>query len=249
MDVLRLTRSLHADSQRVVVAMSAGPEPSYGRSRIVAEQDFYIAVKGEKMKRPIMFALIACVALTGVAQAVVVIDFESDTTGAKPNGWMSVDSSLVSFTDSVGTDLNVGDYGAQSQGQALAVMTDFDDSWLVMDFAVRVNSLSLDFGNDDPAFSTAGDQAVLTAFLGGSQVGQTSVVMNRDDIMNQSISIAGVDFDQATFYYAVNPSQGLIEIVDNIQFQPGGVIPAPGALVLGSLGAGLIGWLRRRRTL
>lgn len=201
------------------------------------------------MKRSLMFVLIACAAFTGVAQAVVVIDFESDTTGAKPNGWMSVDSSLVSFTDSVGADLNVADYGNQSQGQALAVNTDYDDSWLIMDFAVLVNSLSLDFGNDDPGWSAPGDQAVLTAFLGGVQVGQTSVVMNRDDIMNQSISIAGVDFDQATFYYAVDPGLGLIEIVDNIQFEPGGVIPAPGALVLGSLGAGLIGWLRRRRTL
>jgi len=199
-----------------------------------------------------MLCGLVCLSLAGAAQAAVLVDFESDTTGDKANGWTSVDSSLISFSDSIGENMEVGDYGNQTDGQSLLIRSD-DASYLIMDFTTLVDSLSLDFGNDDPMASVAGDLAILTVYLEGTQVGQTTVEMNRDDIMNQSIGISGVAFNSATFFYDVRPTEyftGLIEIVDNIEFElAGSTVPAPGAILLGTLGTGLVGWLRRRRAM
>jgi hypothetical protein len=201
----------------------------------------------DNMRRLGTVCVLISITLMGFAQATTTINFESDPTGPKPNGWSSVDSPLLSFTDSIGANLDVYDYGHQSHGKALACNPDGDNSYLIMDFAPLANSVQLDFGNDDPGWSNPGDLAVLTAYLGGVQVAQNSVVMNRDDIMNQSISISGVIFDRATFEYQVTAwSPGLIEVVDDIQVN---IIPAPGAILLGSIGVGLVGWLRRRRSL
>lgn len=198
------------------------------------------------MKRTLLCGLV-CLSLAGAAQAAVLVDFENDATGSKPNGWSSVDSSLVSFSDSQGADMQVYDAWQESHGNALGVFSD-DASYLIMDFAATVNSLSLEFGNDDPGWTNAGDQAILTAYLGDVQVGQTMVTMNRDDIMNQSIAISGVEFDSATFFFDATVYAGLIEVVDNVQFNPA-TIPAPAGILLGSIGAGLVGWLRRRRAM
>lgn len=145
------------------------------------------------------------------------VDFTNDPTGAKPNGYTSRTARQVHFSDSMGADLEVFDFGNQSRGQALAVNGD-DASLLIIDLDANADCIRLWFGNDDPGFSNPGDVALLTVYLEGSQVGETGVELNRNDLMDQQISVCGVAFDQATFFYDVT-TDGLIEVVDEISIR------------------------------
>ena len=201
--------------------------------------------------RRAMACLVALVATAAANAAPIVVDFNSDASGSRPNGFVSNSSPFVSFSDTVGSGLQVSNFGSQSNNsQALAVFDDFDGGILQMNFTQFFNTLSLAFGNDDPGFSNAGDLAVLTLFNGATQVGQVTVVMNRNDIMDQTISYHGNAFTRATFAYtnaagvpftgggATNT--GLIEIVDNIAFD---TTPEPvSMIVFGGLvvGGGLV---------
>jgi len=204
------------------------------------------------MRRVQFWKMLACLGvfalLGGVTQADL-IGFDFDASGDKPNGWTSTDSAICHFTDSIGSGLDLQNWGNQSHGQGLAVFGD-DASVLIIDFDVLVKDISLDFGNDDTPWASPGDVALLTLFSGGGQVGQTSVLLNLNDLMDQSISIFGISFDQAQFVYAdatFNPI-GLIEIVDDISFTRGdGDIPEPATLLL--IGAGIAGLGIRRRLL
>src|SRR4051812_44228936 len=98
-------------------------------------------------------------------RAPVLIQFEGDVAGSKPNDFVSEASARVSFSDSLGADLQLQDFGVQGIGKSLAVNGD-DASKLLINLAGSASSLSLDFGNDDPGFSSLGDRAWLQLFLG-----------------------------------------------------------------------------------
>jgi len=186
------------------------------------------------------------VGAAGASAAPILVTFDSDTLSLpRDNGFTSSDSALIHFSDTVGADLFVVNYPIETAGSnGLAVLRHRDDSALLMEFDFRAVALSIDLGNDNPDFSQAGDAAVLTVFLGGSQVGQVSLALNRNSAMDQTILFEGTRFDSATLKYDVNPALGLTEVVDNVLATP---IPEPRAAIVFGVGALLIGAACRRR--
>jgi hypothetical protein len=182
---------------------------------------------GQKMKKLNFLIVVAAITTWSVSHAAaLLIDFGSDGTGAVPNGFSSVSAAGVYFTDTLGEDLYLDDFGGQSDGVGLAVNSD-DPSTLQIDFDWPQNSISLDFGNDDPVYTAEGDLAHLSLWMGAAFVDEVTVVMNRDDLMNQTIQYSGSEFDRAVFAYT-NPALtpiDLIEIVDNIAIASEGVTP------------------------
>ncbi len=201
------------------------------------------------MKRECI-GLVVSVTLWATPAFATTISFDSDTPGLKANGFVSSDSPLVSFTDTLRGVLQVYDFTPQTHGQGLAVFGD-DPGALRMDFASPMTSLSMAFGNDDPRFTVPGDRAWLALFNNGSFVNLTSVIMNRDDVMDQMIGFSGASFNGALFWYgaADTTALSLIEVVDDIRFSADddvSAVPEPTSMLL--LGTGLIVMSRSARS-
>ena len=112
-----------------------------------------------------------------------------------------------------------------------------------MNFDVLLDSLSLDFGNDDPDFSPRGNTAILTLYDGLTEVASVSMLANQNDIMDQTIAYAGLSFDNATFRY---DTPILWEVVDNINYTVAAVDEVPEPATLSMLGMGFAGMALRR---
>lgn len=188
-----------------------------------------------------IIGLAACAAIAVPASGAT-IDFESETLGAKGNGYTV---GGIIFYDSLGGDLQVGQWQESNNTKGLAVFGD-DTSALRMFFFAPTNSLSLSFGNDEvcvPGNCTFGaDRAYLQVFLGGNEVGSAFTLFNQNNIADQQVGVTGVIFDQARLTYVNSAFQAgnLIEIVDNINFTTAPV-PEPGTWAMMILGFGMVG--------
>ena len=152
------------------------------------------------------------------------ISFTADLPGPRPNGFVSSESPLVSFSDTLNSDLFVFNFGPTGQGLAVGVA---DDSLLRMDFTQHVNSLEVAFGFD----FVLGTRAWLLMFNGPTFVSLVSIEVNGDGLVNQTISFSGVAFNIAAFWFGndVGTPLNQVEFIDNVTFN---VVPEPATMLL-----------------
>ncbi len=200
--------------------------------------------------RILQSALLGLAMITGVVNgaAATTIDFENDALGPRASGFSSVDAPGVSFSDSQGGNLIVQDFGSGvSNGHALGTAAN-GVSILVIHFPGLLHGLRVAFGNDVLCCTSVGDIAQLQVFNGSNPVGEVSTLLNRNGVVDQTVSYNGSAFDSATFAYADSNGSpiALAEVVDDIVLDPVN-LPEPATLALFGAGLAGLGALRRRR--
>ena len=176
-----------------------------------------------------------------------VITFEFDPVQTQlPNGFRSVESSILRFSSNLTNVLHIhpASFGSGEMvffgTRGLAVEA---DQGVFMDFDVPVTSLSLWFGNDSFGDTEAGDTAILRVFFDDEFVEEVVVPLNRDGIINQQISFSGATINRATFTFSTGD---VVKTVDNIEFTP---VPEPTTVALLGIGiAGVVARIRRRHS-
>jgi len=114
------------------------------------------------------------------------------------------------------------------------------------DISLGASSVSVDLGD----YNVDSDLIFLEIFdLTDNLIGYTDMVISEAFVDMETLTLSAPNIAYAVFG-ARNPNGSSSVYADNFTFEEiPEVIPSPGAILLGSIGVCIIGWLRRRRTL
>jgi hypothetical protein len=191
--------------------------------------------------------LVACAGPAGAA--VTVIPF----TGLPPGQFPVYTEGLVSFTAVGGGNLQAVGTPNGTQGiTGVGTGNPLQYPALRADIQGGASFVSVDLGK----FTWGGEQIFLEIYgAGNNLLGDTTSLLTpppSGGMRNLDLFAPTGTCISYAIFGAVSPIGSSVS-ADNFAFEPclvcPNVIPAPGAILLGTIGAGLVGHLRRRRTL
>ena len=199
------------------------------------------------MRRKLSFITIAAISLCALfpmQSSATIITFDNDNPGVYPNPFTSVDSALVNFSE-----VGAGAVGLIGVNPNLSTSNVLDSSMgpgapdaILMEFVTPVSSLSFDIGRSHPSDDLDG---WLRVFDGATLIAESRVLLNSNDLFDQTISYSGAPITSALYAKVMTGSTDLgrfAESIDNVTFNP---VPLPAAMLL--FGTGLVALVGIRR--
>jgi hypothetical protein len=177
------------------------------------------------MKRLLAICLVVAIVANIASAMDTGLNFDPDSIAPPPvldAGW-AYDQIEQAFVDSVDSPYN---YNLTNPAY-FRITDDFvvGDTYYVRDFGALILTTSAPYAGAPTGFPDPGETAWQNSAYSG---GEVLLAVGLHQLTVQGDGAGGLS---AGFYTQLT------------------TIPAPGAILLGSLGVGLVGWLRRRRTL